>query len=625
MRPASFAALPGRILAPLLLAMFALFGAAMNYALQLREFREQVTRDQQRWLAEILGIEQTRLEIQTELGNTLQLNRLVAGLALRSGVTHALLVDADGQVVGATSRTQLNRPLTDAIGREDPAVREAILDVAADRTRTLVVMPSRGDLALVGQVSIHPDLRLIVRADLARPLAVRISAGHFEIWRETALILLFAAMLAVLLNVLWFRRSAQLTAAVAALGEGRLDARVGLAGRDELAQIGHAIDRMAADLETRQANLQRLSELINRSPVVAIEWRNEPGRPVAFVSDSIRQWGYTPEELLSGGLRYADLMHPEDRPGIEAHVARHVADGPDDYRQEYRLRNADGDWIWLDDRTWLTRDDGGAVTRIYGVLLDITAIKESEAALLRLNATLESRVAERTTQLEIANRELESFSYAVSHDLKAPLRGIDGYSQILLEDYRDRLDDEGRQFLANIRRGVAQMHELIEDLLAYANIERRPLEARPVSLQRIVGEIVDGFAQEIAGTGAEVSVEVGDHQLSIDRAGLGLVLRNLIGNALKFSRAAAPPRIGIAAGDDGRHLTLRIRDNGIGFDMKYHDRIFDIFQRLHRAEDYPGTGVGLALVRKALQRMGGAVRAESEPGKGSTFFVELPR
>ncbi|NMG74657.1 sensor histidine kinase [Aromatoleum diolicum] len=366
-----------------------------------------------------------------------------------------------------------------------------------------------------------------------------------------------------------------------------------------------------------------LTALINRSPVVAIEWCNAPGWPVSFVSESVTQWGYGRDDLLSGRIHYADLIHADDKPRIEADVAEHFASGPDEYRQEYRLRTAAGDWIWLDDRTWLTRDASGVVTRIHGVLLDITAIKNAEAKIRRLNATLETRVARRTAQLEAANQELESFCYTVSHDLKAPLRGIEGYSQLLLDDYHERLDEDGRQFLTNIRRGVAQMHELIEDLLMYSRIERRPMESAPMDLPALVHSVLDSFAHEIKTLDAHVDVGELAPRIATDRSGLTLVLRNLIGNALKFTRDTQAPHIAIDARlHDGR-IIIRVRDDGIGFDMKYHDRIFEIFQRLHRAEDYPGTGVGLALVRKAVQRMGGRVWAESAPGHGATFHVEF--
>ncbi|KAI5913078.1 ATP-binding protein [Azoarcus sp. PA01] len=616
--------LPGRLLAPLLLAGFALIGAALNYVIQVQEFRDQVATDQRRRLTEILNFEQNRLEAQTGLGSRFHISRLVASMGLRSGLTHALLVDANGQVVGAMLRARLNRPLTDAIASDAPAIRAGLLALASAQGKGIELVQPRGDFALLGRVAIRPDMTLIVRSDLGIPLALRTAAGYHELWRETALILLFTAALAILLHVLWFSRTARLTQTVAAIGEGRFNTRSGLTGRDELGKIGHALDRMADDLRIRQANLEQLSALINHSPVVAIEWRNAGGLPVTYVSDSIRQWGYTPGELLSGAVRYRDLIHVEDRPRLRAALIRHLAEGPDDYRGEHRVRHVSGQWIWLDGRTWLSRDASGKVTHIRSVLLDVTSLKNTEEALLRLNATLEARVVERTAQLEAANRELESFSYAISHDLKAPLRGIDGYSQILLEDYRERLDDQGQQFLANIRRGVAQMHELIEDLLAYAHIDRAAPQPEPVSVQQLVAEVLDSYAHEISTLGAEIDVDVRTPELSVDRNGLALVLRNLVGNALKFSRNAAPPRIGISSREEAGAMRLQVRDNGIGFDMKYHDRIFGIFQRLHRAEDYPGTGVGLALVRKAIERMGGTVRAESEPGKGATFLVEFP-
>lgn len=275
--------------------------------------------------------------------------------------------------------------------------------------------------------------------------------------------------------------------------------------------------------------------------------------------------------------------------------------------------------MWVDDRTWLTRDDHGSVTEIHGVLLDITAIKSAEAEIRRLNATLESRVAERTTQLQAANQELTSFSYTVSHDLKAPLRGIEGYSQLLLDQYHDRLDEDGRHFLTSIRRSAMHMHELIEDLLSYSRIERQAVDIRVVGVPTIIAGVLDGFSHEIDTRGVDITVKDLPPQIRADPGGLTLVLRNFVSNALKFSRATPAPRITI---DAYRH-DRRVADNGVGFDMKYHDRIFEIFQRLHRAEDYPGTGIGLALVRKAMQRMGGTVWAISEPGQGATFHVEF--
>jgi len=254
----------------------------------------------------------------------------------------------------------------------------------------------------------------------------------------------------------------------------------------------------------------------------------------------------------------------------------------------------------------------------------IDELRASESEVRALNAQLEQRVRERTVQLEAANQALEAFSYSVSHDLKAPLRGIDGYSQIVLEDYGPALDDEGRRFLGNVRHGVAQMHQLIDDLLAYARLERRSMARQRVDLASLVRAVTAERAAEVAQRQVQLQVDVPELTVGADIDGLAIVLRNLLGNALKFTTRAATPGVEIGARADADKVLLWIRDNGIGFDMKFHERIFEIFARLERAEDYPGTGVGLALVRKAVQRMGGRVWADSAPGQGATFFVELP-
>ena len=249
--------------------------------------------------------------------------------------------------------------------------------------------------------------------------------------------------------------------------------------------------------------------------------------------------------------------------------------------------------------------------------------KQAEAQILKLNAELEQRVIERTMQLEAVNKELEAFSYSVSHDLKAPLRGIDGYSQLLEEDFQEILGDEGLAFVHNIRRGTAQMHELIEDLLTYSRIERRSVELAMLDLPACIEAVVQGYAREIAEQGIVLQMNVPATIVHADRDGLAIVLRNLLENAIKFSRGARPPIIDIDARTEAGKVTLSVSDNGIGFDMKFHDRIFEMFSRLQRAEDYPGTGVGLALVRKAMQRMHGRVWAKSAPAQGATFFLEL--
>lgn len=239
----------------------------------------------------------------------------------------------------------------------------------------------------------------------------------------------------------------------------------------------------------------------------------------------------------------------------------------------------------------------------------------------RLNADLDSSLA----RLRRVNQELETFTYSVSHDLKAPLRGIDGYSRLLLEDYRDKLDDEGRGFLEHIRRAAKQMGTLIDDLLSYSRLERRTISLAQLALAPVVESVVSQVSADFDGAGVRFACEIpSDLRVHADTQGLTMALRNLLDNALKFSCDSVPPCITVRAVRDGDSVNLSVQDNGVGFDMKFHDRIFAIFQRLHRAEEYPGTGVGLAIVRKAMERMGGQAWATSELGQGATFTLQLP-
>lgn len=257
-------------------------------------------------------------------------------------------------------------------------------------------------------------------------------------------------------------------------------------------------------------------------------------------------------------------------------------------------------------------------------LIALGVFKQQLVDEIRLNnLELEKRVAERTEDLEAKNKELETFTYSVSHDLKAPLRGIEGYSRLLMEDHGKQLDPEGLEFLATIRQATSQMSRLIEDLLSYSRLERRLLKNDRVDLSTLIDNILRERQNEIKEKGVSVIVDVEPGRIQIDERALEQAMRNLIDNAIKFTSPDRKPVVEIQLKNiEGKYI-LSVQDNGIGFDMKYHEKIFDIFQRLHLAEDYPGTGIGLALVRKAMQRLGGRVWAESEPGAGSTFYLEF--
>jgi signal transduction histidine kinase len=254
----------------------------------------------------------------------------------------------------------------------------------------------------------------------------------------------------------------------------------------------------------------------------------------------------------------------------------------------------------------------------------IAELRDSELRYRDLNAELERRVAERTAELERAYGELEGFSYAVAHDLKAPLRAINGFAHLLRDELGASLDERSSAHLNRIRGGALKMSALIDDLLSYAHIERRDLHASQIHVRLLIDSLLDEFDDEIQPCGVQVTMDVEDVTVFLDAEGLMLVLRNLLSNALKYSCEGSTPAIAVRVARTVNGVLLSIADNGIGFDMQFHERIFKLFQRLHRDDRYPGTGIGLALVRKAVERIGGRVWAQSKPGEGATFFVELP-
>jgi signal transduction histidine kinase len=252
-------------------------------------------------------------------------------------------------------------------------------------------------------------------------------------------------------------------------------------------------------------------------------------------------------------------------------------------------------------------------------------LRASEARYRDLNLQLEHRVAERTSQLTSAYQELEGFAYAVAHDLKAPLRAIDGFGHLLAEELREQSDGASNTYLQRMRHNAIRMSILIDDLLAYSRLERQGFELAPFKLSDLVRSVLDESAEELHSRAVDVRVDVPDLTLNLDAEGLSLALRNLLQNALKFTRDVRSPRIAITAQLLPNTLVISVADNGIGFDMQYHDQIFKLFHRLHRENQYPGTGIGLALVRKAVERFNGRVWAESREGQGATFYIEIGR
>ncbi|MDP1864471.1 MAG: ATP-binding protein [Thiobacillus sp.] len=271
----------------------------------------------------------------------------------------------------------------------------------------------------------------------------------------------------------------------------------------------------------------------------------------------------------------------------------------------------------------LAHHDVAGQLEYYSVTLrDLTAQKAIQREIEALNNELEARVHMRTQELEFANRNLESFAYSVSHDLKAPLRGIEGYSRLLASEYRDSLPEEARDYIDLIGASSLRMDRMIEDVLAYSRAQIRQLKLLRTHVDQLIQQVISEFDQHFRD-GVVLTLDIEPAVLECDREGMMQIMRNFLSNSLKYSRESSPPRIRVEGYAKEKGYRFSVSDNGVGFDMRYHDRIFEIFHRLSNAADQDGTGIGLALAARSAERMGGRVWAESAPGQGATFFFEM--
>jgi signal transduction histidine kinase len=273
------------------------------------------------------------------------------------------------------------------------------------------------------------------------------------------------------------------------------------------------------------------------------------------------------------------------------------------------------------------RDELGLLIETFNEMLAVIQRREAEveAGTVRfqaLNEELEHRVLSRTAELEISNKELEAFTYSVSHDLRAPLRRIDGFANLLVEEYGAQLPEEATRYLSRVREGAKQMGHLVDDLLNLARLGRKELHVQVTGLS----SIVEGVATLLQRETSERAVEWKIHALPFvecDPALMEVVFTNLLSNALKYTRPRERAVIEVGATNDNGHSTIFVRDNGVGFSMKYADKLFGVFQRLHRAEDFEGTGVGLATVQRIVHKHGGRIWAEADLDKGACFYFTV--
>ncbi|MEW5870543.1 MAG: GAF domain-containing protein [Chloroflexota bacterium] len=346
-----------------------------------------------------------------------------------------------------------------------------------------------------------------------------------------------------------------------------------------------------------------------------------------FMGEGIQSLtGYFPEELTpqvwSGLIK--DTVVGGEGAGLSLQDAIQKARSGEftTWKCDYLIQGRDGQMRWIADTAVEIYGPDGVSHGSIGILQDVTDRKRAEEQIRSLNAELEERVRLRTAELEAANRELEAFAYSVSHDLRAPLRGIDGYGRLLLDEHVGKLDEEARFYLNNIRQATQQMGQLINDLLKLSRVTRAEMRRTQVNLSSMAVDVIADLRKQDVQRQIQVSIQPG-LVVNGDENLLRIVLQNLLGNAWKFTGKTQQAHIEFNTLQRKGETIYYVRDNGAGFSMQYADKLFAPFQRLHGAQEFEGTGIGLATVKRIIHRHGGEIWAEAEIGKGATFYFTL--
>jgi PAS domain S-box-containing protein len=398
---------------------------------------------------------------------------------------------------------------------------------------------------------------------------------------------------------------------------------------DEIGLFTDAFNHMLDRIQQQNSDLKKIAEQIRASEQrfrILIESNADV---VSLTDKDLTVFYQSPQgETITGyteaeraALNAQDLLHPEDIGALAEAYPKLFTEPDKPVFFQYRFKHKLGHYIWLEGSIKNLLDD----PNIHSIVVnfrDVTEKKTAEKEILKLNAELEERVLQRTRELQTVNKELESFSYSVSHDLRAPLRSIHGYVNILQEQYGPQLDDEAKRLIGVVMKNSQRMGQLIDDLLAFSKLGRAELTRSMISMQHIAAEVMEECLRGEEHRKVEIHIATLPNALA-DSTTIKQVWVNLISNALKYSRQQEHAKIEIGFSDNEKEITYFIKDNGAGFDMKYYEKLFGVFQRLHSTKDFEGTGVGLAIVQRIIVRHGGRIWAESKVKEGTTFYFTL--
>jgi len=395
---------------------------------------------------------------------------------------------------------------------------------------------------------------------------------------------------------------------------------IDIGGESYILSLIHDItERMRAE-ETLRESEARLGEA-QRIGHIGSWTLDLASQRLHWTDELYRIYECRPDEFGGTWDALLERMHPDDQEAAHR-IFRESTDTGKTFEFDHRVLASGGRVKHLHVRWEIFSDEQGKPAHARGTAQDVTERVLALAEIERLNAELETRVQQRTAELQAANRELESFAYSISHDLRAPLRGIDGFSHLLAEEYNDRLDDAGRNYLDRVRRAAQRMGTLIDDILELSRVTRQEMRRDEVDLSRIAAEVVEELASAGSGQRAEIVIAPGC-RASGDPQLLRVVMQNLLENAWKYSARQPSPRFEFGCETIDGETVFFVRDNGVGFDMQYAGRLFTPFQRLHKPEEFEGTGIGLATIARIVHRHGGRIWVEAAPGKGAIFRFTL--
>ncbi len=556
---------------------------------------------------------------------------IIAELGLNPNLQASVYLDSSSVVLAATRRSCIGEPFKSEFlalpGINPDELLQSVETSRAKMTETSLFTPDREGLIIClptslplrpGELGVRAGGVLLVAYNLSFEKGTIVRRMRSDFYFLLGGVLFMSVLLGGCIHFLIMRRLERLKVSMADFADGKPITPIPSRFHDEISDLVFRFYEMA---ETIRDTMQEITDLYNNAPC-GYQSLDRDGLIIRINDTELAWLSYQREEIV-GKVAFQDLLTPQGRELFQQEYPKFKERGWA-HDLEFEMIRKDGSILPVVINATAIRAEDSSFIMSRSVLHDITERRKSEAEIRRLNQGLERRVRERTKELETVNKELKSFAYSVSHDLRAPLRHLDGYMELLQKRIGNTLDEQGTHYMTTILDASKRMGMLIDDLLALSRTGRQTLSMTRVDLQVMVREIVADFKRDTAGRTIHWRI----HNLPVvlaDRTLIRVVWGDLLSNAIKFTRPRAVGEIEIGSYQQDGDYVVFVRDNGVGFDMKYVNKLFGVFQRLHQADEFEGTGIGLANVQRIINRHGGKAWAEGRVGQGATFYFSLPQ